>query len=260
MPTQITLGFLAGITIFLGLPIARLSGVSEKWKGFLNAASTGILVFLLVEIMGKVVEWMEELFESAAGGFPTLGPALSFSALLLLGLAIGLLGMVYFERAFIHGEKNGLAPPPSPNLLALMIALGIGIHNLTEGLAIAQAYSWGNGQLALLLAVGFGLHNATEGFGIAAPLSGQKPSWKFLALTGLIGGGPTLLGTILGSFWQSDSFRILSFGLAAGAILYVIGELLHIGRRLKGEAVVEIGLLIGFSLAFATEMLLVLAG
>ncbi|MBI4063416.1 MAG: ZIP family metal transporter [Elusimicrobia bacterium] len=260
MPVHVTLGLIAGITIFLGLPVALMPRVSEKTRGFLNAVSTGILVFLLVEIMGKVVEWIEELFESASGGFPTLGPAATFSGLLLLGLAVGLLSMVYFEKAFIHEGKDELPANVQAKQMAIMIAIGIGIHNLTEGLAIAQAYSWGDQSLALFLAVGFGLHNATEGFGIAAPLSGQRPSWKFLALTGLIGGGPTFVGAIIGGFWQSDIFRIFSFGLAAGAILYIIGELLHLGRHLKGEAVVEFGLLGGFALAFLTEMFIVWVG
>src|SRR3989338_6703997 len=260
MPTEILLGLIAGSTIFLGLPIALLPKISDKTRGFLNAMSTGILIFILVEIMGKVIEWVEELFESAASGFPTLTPALSFSAILLAGLAAGLLGMVYFEKTFIKEGKDRTPSARQASQLALMIAIGIGIHNLTEGLAIAQAYSWGNESLALFLALGFGLHNATQGFFIAAPLSGSRPSWKFLLLTGAIGGVPTVAGVILGGFWQSDYFRIFSFGLAAGTILFIVGELLHLGRHLKGEAIVEVGLLVGFTLAFAGEMLLVMAG
>lgn len=260
MPTQITLGLIAGATIFLGLPIARLSNISEKTRGFLNAMSTGVLIFLLVEIMGKVIENMEELFEAASGGFPTLHLGITYSAILIAGLAIGLISMIYFEKSYIKSGKDETPPANRAAQVALMIAIGIGIHNLTEGIAIAQAYSWGDTGLAFFLAVGFGLHNATEGFGIAAPLSGQKPSWKSLFWMGVIGGGPTLLGAIIGSWWQSDSFRVFSFGLAAGSILFIIGELLHIGRHLKGEVIAEIGLLTGFTLAYATEMFIVVAG
>ena len=260
MPPQIILGLFAGVTIFPGLAIAMMPGVSERMRVFLNAMSTGILIFILVEIMGKVIEWIEELFESAAAGYPTLADATTFSGILLCGLAVGLLSLIYFENTYIRQGKDESHPGKRATQLSLMIAVGIGIHNLTEGLAIAQAYSWGDGGLALFLALGFGLHNAMEGFGIAAPLSGHRPSWKFLFLAGLIGGGPTLLGAILGSFWQSDIFRIFTFGVAAGAILYIIGELLHLGRHLKGEAVAEVGLLAGFTLAFTTEMLIVFAG
>jgi zinc transporter ZupT len=260
LPPHIVLGLIAGATIFLGLPVALVPGVSGRAKGFLNAMSTGVLIFLLVEIVGKTLESLEDLFVSAAHGYPTLPSALTLSALLLLGLAAGLLGMVYFERLFILGSKDVKAAGSDGPRVALMIAVGIGLHNLTEGMAIAQSYSWGDTRLALSLAVGFGLHNATEGFGIAAPLTGEEASPGRLALLGLIGGGPTMLGAILGGYWQSDNFRLFAFGLAAGAILYIIGELLHIGRRLKGEAVVEVGLLAGFALAFAAEMILAYSG
>lgn len=255
MPTQIKLAIIASVTIFVGLLIAKIPRVSEKTKGFLNAVSTGILIFMLVEIMGKVIESVEELLEAARGGFPQMTHALTFGALAMVGLAVGLLSMVYFENAFIRGGKDE-SPEPGRKAwrLAFMIALGIGLHNLTEGLAIAQAFSWGNEKLSVFLAFGFALHNATEGFGIAAPLSGQRPSWSRLFWLGVLAGGPTLLGAIIGTYWQSDNLRFLSFGLAAGAILYIIGELMHLGRHLKGEAIVEIGLLVGFALAFATEM------
>lgn len=260
LPPHIVLGLIAGATIFLGLPVALLPGVSERTKGFLNAMSGGVLIFLLVEIVGKTLESLEELFVSAARGYPTLPAALTLSALLLLGLATGLLSMVYFEGLFIFGSKDARPAGSDGRRVASMIAVGIGLHNLTEGMAIAQAYSWGETRLALALAVGFGLHNATEGFGIAAPLTGEKVSLGWLAKMGLVGGGPTILGALLGGYWQSDRFRLFTFGLAAGAILYVIGELLHIGRRLKGEAVVEVGLLAGFALAFAAEMLVAYSG
>lgn len=254
---QLCYGLIAGGTIFLGLPVALLPRLSDKTRGFLNAISTGILIFLLVEITGKSLEGIEELIISASNGYQPLISAGLFAGELLGGLALGLLGMVYFENRFIRGGKDKTAPGPKAAHIAAMIAVGIGIHNLTEGLAIAQATAWGHDNLALFLALGFALHNATEGFGIAAPLSGQPVRWRFLLLMGLIGGGPTLIGVMLGSFWQSQDFAMFSFGLAAGAILYVVGELLHLGRHLKGEAVVEVGLLCGFSLALVTEMFVV---
>ncbi|MDO8730434.1 MAG: ZIP family metal transporter, partial [Candidatus Omnitrophota bacterium] len=143
--------------------------------------------------------------------------------------------------------------------IALMIAVGLGLHNLSEGLAIGQGYAAGATQLAWLLAIGFALHNATEGFGIAAPLSGHRASWGFLGLCGLIAGGPTFLGAALGSAWVSKPAEIFCLALAAGSILYIIGELLHLGRQLKGEALVSIGLLIGFFIAMGTDFTLAVA-
>src|SRR5580704_2328116 len=188
--TAVTLGGLAGFTIFLGLPLAFLKNMSQRVSGFLTAMSTGILVFLLVEITGKVIDNVEDLTVSAASGFPRWGDTFFYAALFASGLFIGLMGLVWFERFFIRKAKDEvLAPAQNARRMSMMIAMGIGLHNFSEGLAIGQAYSWGNSQLAWLLVIGFALHNATEGFGIVGPLGGQSVSWKFLGAMGLIGGG-----------------------------------------------------------------------
>ncbi|MBI3318176.1 MAG: ZIP family metal transporter [Candidatus Omnitrophica bacterium] len=248
------LGLLAGGTIFLGLPIARFSRVSSKTKAFLNAVSTGILIFLLVEITGHLIEEIEELVESAIGSGGNLSAALRYGGLFALGFSAGLLSLVYFEKRFLGSIKDQeTAPARKAKQLAMMIAVGLGLHNLSEGLAIGQGYVGGAMQLAWLMAIGFALHNATEGFGIAAPLSGHRASWGFLGTAGLIAGGPTFLGTLIGSGWTNKSVEIFCLALAAGTILYIIGELLHLGRLLKGEAIVEMGLLVGFFVAMASD-------
>src|SRR5208283_4411376 len=101
--------------------------------------------------------------------------------------------------------------------------IGIGAHNFSEGLAIGQSYASGAIGLALILIIGFAAHNATEGFGIAGPLTGlsKRPSLRFLAVTGLVGGGPTFLGTVLGSLWSSTLVYILFLAIAGGALIYV---------------------------------------
>ena len=253
------LGLLAGGTIFLGLPVARLKHVTLKVKAFLNAASTGILIFLLVEITGHLLEEIEELIEEAVEHGGALTDALRLGGLFIAGFSLGLLGLVYFERRFLGTAKDGVAPRTRAKQLAVMIAIGLGLHNLSEGLAIGQGYASGAMHLAWLLAIGFALHNATEGFGIAAPLSGHAVSWKFLAATGLIGGGPTFLGAILGGFWVNKPTETFCLALASGTILYIVGELLHLGRQLKEESVVEIGLLIGFFVAMITDFFLIAA-
>lgn len=248
------LGLIAGGTIFLGLPIARLARVSTKTKAFLNAVSTGILIFLLVEITGHLIEELEGLVESAVVNGAGAAMAWRTGGLFVLGFSIGLLGLVLFERRFLGAAKDETIPAATrAKQLALMIAVGLGLHNLSEGLAIGQGYSAGALQLAWLLAIGFALHNATEGFGIAAPLSGQRASWGFLGAAGVIAGGPTFLGSIIGSWWVSKPVEIFCLALAAGTILYIIGELLHLGRFLKGEAIVEVGLLVGFFVAMASD-------
>jgi ZIP family zinc transporter len=113
-----------------------------------------------------------------------------------------------------------------------------------------------------LLIIGFGLHNATEGFGIVAPLAAedQRPSWAFLGVMGLIGGGPTFVGTIVGQTWVNDWLFTAFLGLAAGSILYVIIELLGVGKKLGYKELATWGILLGLFLGFATDMVLVAAG
>ena len=254
---MLALGLLAGGTIFLGLPVARLRTVTQKTRAFLNAASTGILIFLLVEITGHLLEEIEELIKGALEQGSALTGALQYGGLFAVGFSIGLLGLVYFERRYLGSAKNGVAPKTRAQQLAMMIAIGLGLHNLSEGLAIAQGYMSGAIRLAWLLAIGFALHNATEGFGIAAPLSGHRASWGFLGLTGLIAGGPTFVGAVIGGWWVSKPTEVFCLALASGTILYIIGELLHLGRQLKEETVVAVGLLVGFFVAAATDFLLI---
>src|SRR4051794_35700865 len=199
--TPLLLGGLAGVTIFLGLPLAFVRTLNVRVRGFLTAMSTGILVFLLVEITAKVIDSLEDLSLSAAGGFNTLKDTILYGGIFAAGLFVGLMGLVWFEKRFIESGKDEENPRANAYKLSLMIAVGLGLHNLSEGLAIGQAYGWGNSSLGLLLVVGFALHNATEGFGIVGPLAGHKTSWGFLGLLGLIGGGPTLIGAFIGSLW-----------------------------------------------------------
>src|SRR6185436_8168189 len=121
-------------------------------------------------------------------------------------------------------HRGWVASLSAARRLALLIAVGIGLHNFGEGLAIGQSAAAGEIALAVTLIVGFGLHNATEGFGIVGPLGAEAelPSWGFLALLGLIAGGPTFVGTVVGQAWVSDALSVLFLSLAGGSILYVV--------------------------------------
>lgn len=242
----IGLGAIAGITIFLGLPLGRLRNLSRKWRVLSTAASAGILLFLFVEI-----------FEGLAG--PAEDALLGRGSWVLMltaiaGTALGLSSLVYFERRF----RSVTAASHNPSrTLALMIAIGIGLHNLSEGLAIGHSAASGEISLAALLIIGFAVHNATEGFGIVGPLAGgERPSWAFLAMLGLIGGGPTFIGTIVGYSISSPFASVLFLGLAAGAILYVIAQLLHGTWSGETKFPAATGLGIGFVLGWMTELLL----
>jgi zinc transporter, ZIP family len=268
------LGAIAGATIFLGLPIGRMQNVSAATKAFLAAVATGILIFLLWDVLSGAVEPIESAL--------TAGDDSTFAwraFLLLAGFSVGLMSLVYYDlwmkrrrrKAFLgpgaastaefeqEHHFTGLSPA---RWLAVFIAVGIGLHNFSEGLAIGQAAASNELSLALVLIIGFGLHNATEGLGICAPLTGdrERPTWGFLALLGLIGGGPTFIGTVIGQAWVNESVMILFFALAAGSILYVVMELLNVGRALASKQVVTWGILSGLVLGFGTDFILVALG
>jgi ZIP family zinc transporter len=113
-----------------------------------------------------------------------------------------------------------------------------------------------------MLVIGFALHNATEGFGIVAPLATEeeRPSWAVLGLLGLIGGGPTFVGTMVGRAWVNDTVSIAFLALAAGSILYVVVELLAVGRKLDRKTLLSWGLVVGVVLGFLTDAIVTAAG
>jgi ZIP family zinc transporter len=253
--TAIALGAIAGATIFLGLPIARVRGLPKAVQGFLNAFATGILVFLLWDILTHAAGPVENALVHKQGpSFPAM--ALIFA----LGIAAGLLGLVYFNRSIFSHLRHGTATP-SPRSLSLAIATGLGLHNFSEGLAIGESAHIGAIAFTGVLAVGFALHNITEGFGIAAPMTSEaKPvSWRFLGLAGLIGGGPTFIGTWIGTLASSPYFSVAFLAVAAGALLYVLNELFNLGRKLNSPPAFAWGLLSGFLTAYATDLFLTAA-
>jgi ZIP family zinc transporter len=142
----------------------------------------------------------------------------------------------------------------------LTIAAAIGVHNFAEGLAIGVSARAGAISLATVLIIGFALHNATEGFGIVGPLGDVKPSWRWLGLAGLIGGGPTFLGAIVGFEVTSQPLELAFYSAAGGAILYVIGEIWN-GMRRYGYR--ELGLLMvsaGFIVGVVTDLIVSYGG
>jgi ZIP family zinc transporter len=271
------LGAIAGATIFLGLPIGRMRGLGPATRAALSALATGILVFLLWDVLTGAVEPIESALTAHDWGrFAWL------AALGLGGFALGMMSLVYYSEwmknrgkrrasslvgpgaaaldEFEHrGWIDGLTPGEQ---LALLIAIGIGVHNFGEGLAIGQAATAGEISLAVTLIIGFGLHNATEGFGICGPMSGEgtRPTWRYLVLLGVIGGLPTFLGTALGQAWSSEAVSVVFFAVAAGSILYVVQELFAVNRSYGHTKLVTWLVLAGIALGFATDFIVTAAG
>ena len=252
----VLLGAIAGLTIFLGLPLGRIRRISANSRTFLSMASAGILLFLLIDIFTRLSEPIEDAITDGR-----ITPEfLSLLAIFVVGFGIGLVGLIAFDQRFMRLHL-GADQTQSQTRLALMIATGIGLHNFSEGLAIGQSSAQGEIALALLLIVGFGLHNTTEGFGIMGPLVGNEiPSWGFIGLAGLIGGGPTFLGTIIGYYFVSTDMFVLFLSLAAGALIYIIGEMFNLNRRPDSKLPAGWGLFIGFLIGYLTDLILTIAG
>ncbi|MHB8604100.1 MAG: ZIP family metal transporter [Thermoplasmatota archaeon] len=256
------MGALAGFTIFLGLPVARLRAASPLLKNTLNAIAIGILIFLVLDVVGHGWESVEGAATAAFRHTASWAPAIGLVVIFTEGLTFGLLSLVWFENRFLHARTVDGAPI-NPQHVAMMIAIGIGLHNFSEGLAIGASAASGALTFAIILAIGFGLHNATEGFGIAAPLSGTRPSWGFIGVAGLVGGGPTFVGTLLGSIYTNTYLEVLFLSLAAGALIYVIRELLHHGRKVAVPAhsyFVLGGIALGVMLGLGTDLVVTLGG
>jgi ZIP family zinc transporter len=275
-PEILLLGAIAGVTIFLGLPIGRME-VGPNTRSGLSALATGILIFLFWDVMSEAVDPIERALNAHHWGrFSWL------SALGVAGFGLGLMSLVYYEgwmkrRAgrrsstlvgpgaaavdeFLERQRLDLANPAIR--LSFLIAIGIGVHNFAEGLAIGQAAAASEIGLAVTLIIGFGLHNATEGFGICGPLSGEgiRPSWRLLGLLGLIGGGPTFLGTVVGQAWASTAVSVVFFTVAGGSILYVVQELFAVNRKYGHSVLITWLLMAGILLGFATDFVVTAAG
>ncbi|HKV90005.1 MAG TPA: ZIP family metal transporter [Thermoplasmata archaeon] len=260
------LGLFTGFTIFLGLPVARAGGLSDRTRASLAAIAVGILLFLFVDVLSNAhAIVVASLGTRSSAAVLTAGGNL---VALLVGFSVGVVSLLGAERLFTRRLRRGAAEPGTieatpiqPLHLSTMIAVGIGLHNLSEGLAIGAAFSAGL-PLAVVLVVGFAAHNSTEGFGILAPgmMAGSRYSLRRLAALGLIGGGPTFVGTVVGALLTSDVLSVVFYGLAAGAILYVV---LQMSRPMLAPAtknVVVMFVVVGFLLGVLTDFLVTLGG
>jgi ZIP family zinc transporter len=145
-------------------------------------------------------------------------------------------------------------------MLGMMIAVAIGAHNFSEGLAIGVSARAGEVALAGTLIVGFAAHNATEGFGIVGPLGGVRPSWGWLFVAGAIAGGPTFLGTLVGYHVTSEPLELAFYALAAGGVLYVVGQIWGSAQRTLAPTIVLAGLVLGFLLGLASDLIITAGG
>ncbi|MGH2702903.1 MAG: ZIP family metal transporter [Actinomycetota bacterium] len=230
-----------------------LRRASKRWIGFFLAFTVGLLGFLLID---TVAEGFELAGETAA--------ALDGLSLFILGAVGAVIALAAFEgflarrRASQSGEDIGRSPVGGL-ALAYLIAAGIGLHNLGEGLAVGAALAGGEIALGTFLIIGFAIHNTTEGLAIVAPLGSEskRPSlWHFVAL-GAVAGAPTILGAWTGGFAFAPAWAALAFGVAAGAIAQVVWQIARGMTRDHGLAsgLGALGLMAGLVFMYITGLL-----
>ena len=248
-------GLLALLGIYVGvIPIALgmlwlpwVRRIPPAWLRLVMALTIGLLAFLAVDAT-------LEGFELAAEGSQAFGGG----ALVLIGAGVAFLGLSGVSSWLTARRRAAAAGGASGATLALLVAVGIGLHNLGEGVAIGAAYSAGALALGAFLVIGFAIHNTTEGLAIVAPIARERPSLRLLAALGLLAGAPAILGAWIGAAAFNSSLAAFLFGFGAGAIVQVIVQLAPTlrdgeGRTLHPAAVS--GILLGMATMFATGLL-----
>jgi ZIP family zinc transporter len=242
------IGFLVGIVpVALGLLwLPSLRRAAPEWLAAFMALTAGLLAFLAVEALSEALE-LQAALPSALGGV----------GLVLLGVALSYLTLTAISGRLASGEgsaaRGGLA-------LATLVAIGIGLHNMGEGLAIGSSFALGELALGTFFIVGFMIHNVTEGLGIATPLSeGRAVSWGRLVGLTLLAGAPAILGAWLGGFITSDLLGVVFFAAAAGAAFEVVVEVVrYVARKAPGglsSPYVLGGFLAGVAVMYVTGLL-----
>lgn len=266
------LGAFAGFTIFLGLIYGLRRDSSSATRAFLSALAAGILFFLFFDVLKNANELINPLIPAQGGADGPL--AVEYVVVLLAGWSAGFLSLGLFERAYLarlsrtprhaptSSEPRSTGFDLDPLAVSTMIAVGIGLHNFSEGLAIGTAYAGGAVAAGAVLVIGFAAHNSTEGFGILGPglIAARRYSGARLLALGLVGGGPTFLGTVVGSVFYSDGLSILFYGLAAGAIIYVVLEMIRPMMARETRSFAWMGVVVGFILGVATDAIVTFGG
>jgi len=254
-PSLRTLGIFALLGIYVGvIPVYLgllwfpfLKRVREEWFHFFLSLTAGLLIFLGVDALKEALE--------AAGKIPH---AFKGVGIILIGISVGLLGLMAVGERTMGRARAGV-PGGERLALAYLIAAGIGLHNLGEGLAIGAAYALGNVALGTFLIIGFTIHNTTEGFGVVAPVAKDRVRLWHLVALGLLAGAPTILGTWIGGFTYSAVWSILFLALGAGAIFQVVYELLKLmtrdARERAGSLANFAGLILGLGIMYLTGLL-----
>jgi zinc transporter ZupT len=245
------IGLLVGVVpVALGLGwLPSLRRADARWLAAFMALTGGLLTFLAFDALAEALDLQATL----PAGFQ--GPGL-----ILLGVTVSYLGLTYVSQRLSRSGQHERGTPLEGAALAALIAVGIGVHNLGEGLAIGSSIALGELAFGTFLIVGFMVHNLTEGLGIATPIAGGARV-SFLRLAGLavLAGAPAIAGAWIGGFLTNDVLGVLFFALAVGAALQVVVEVgRYVARRAPGglrSGHVIGGFLAGIAVMYTTGLL-----
>ena len=245
------IGFLVGIVpVALGLAwLPSLRRADPRWLAAFMALTAGLLTFRAFDAFAEALDLQATLASSLQG-----------VGLVLLGVASSYLGLTFFAQRFSTTAQRERGAPLAGLALATLVAVGIGVHNLGEGLAIGSSIALGELSLGTFLIVGFMVHNVTEGLGIAAPVAdARRVSVGRLAVLAVIAGAPAIVGAWVGGFLTNDLVGVFFFALAVGAALQVVVEVgRYVARRAPGglrSGYVIAGYLAGIALMYVTGLL-----
>jgi ZIP family zinc transporter len=245
------IGFLVGVVpVVLGLLwLPSLRRAPPQWLAAFMALTAGLLTFLALDALAEALE-LQAVLPGALGG----------TGLILLGVGASYLGLTFLSQRFAARGGEGRGGVLGGLALATLVAIGIGFHNLGEGLAIGTSFALGELTLGTFFVVGFMVHNLTEGLGIAAPVAERRGvGLGRLAGLALIAGAPTILGAWIGGYVTNDVLAVLFFALAAGAALQVVVEVSrYVARRAPGglsSGFVVGGFLAGIAVMYLTGLL-----
>ena len=245
-------GLLVGVVpVALGLLwLPSLRNADPRWLAAFMALTAGLLTFLAFDALAEALE-LQAALPSALGG----------TGLVLLGVAASYLALTWVARRFSAKGAAGSGAPLAGVALATLVAIGIGLHNLGEGLAIGSSFAIGELALGSFLILGFMVHNVTEGLGIAAPMAeGRRVSLARLAALTLIAGAPAILGAWIGGFLVNDVLAVLFFAIAVGAARQGVVEVgRYVARRAPGglsSGYVVGGFMAGVAVMYLTGLLI----
>jgi ZIP family zinc transporter len=247
MVEVILLAAVVGFSIFLTLPIPFMKGIDQRKAEVLNGVAIGVLIYLLMDVF--------------TGTYSVIGEGnVELQGILLDGIIVSYLGFHFLSTSRprpIGGEQQ-----PSAVEVASLIAVGIGLQNLTEGLALGGSFKLGLSSVVVPLVVGSTIQNVTEGFPISAPFLAlrSRPSVRTIGALYLIGGAPTLLGAILSYTLASTAMVVLFNAVALGSIIYVTMEMYKgsVRRAQRTNTILNLmamGVAAGFALAFLVNLL-----